>query len=365
MSNKWINIVLFVGLFLVAGACVDQIEFPLELGDERLIVSGQLNNLDETQFVFLSETTSKDREPIFTDGYFTINDLPRPVQGARVSLRSENGQSWDYSPREAGTYALDEFPGTEPGVAYFIHIEVGGRTYTSSPEVMPEVIGSDNISYTFDRGVFDGQPETAFISINSEVTLPEQTGGYYLRWDVEEIFYWNLTFFPNPFNKPPPDCYVFNFVDPERITLLDGDLLNRPGGTSAQTLAERVIDQSFLSRHYFNVRQVSTTRNSYEYRRRVRELVNNTGSVFDSPPAPIKGNLQNEANPNEVVLGYFEVANVAITRIYTTKADVPFFIEEVCTFDPNRPLTDYPRTCLSCSEWENSTGVTPEWWFDQ
>ncbi|MDN3205311.1 DUF4249 family protein [Algoriphagus sediminis] len=363
--NRTIRLLSLLVVFLLFESCVDQIEFPLNLGNERLIVAGQLNDWNETQYVYLSETTSADREPILTDGYFTINDLPRPVRGAQVSVKSSTGQNWSYQEIEPGTYALEGFPGPESGVEYYVEILAKGRVYKSSPEVMPEVIGEDEISYTFDRGELNNQPEIPFISIRSDVTLPEQTGGYFLRWDVEEVYYWNLTFFPNPFNTPPPDCYVFGFADPERITLLNGDLLNRPGGTSSQILAERRIDQSFLSRHYFNVRQISTSQESYEYRRKVRELVNNSGSVFDAPPAPVQGNLRNINDEEEVVLGYFEVAKVDVTRIYTTKADVPFFIEEVCTFDPNRPLSDYPRTCLSCSEFDNSTGETPEWWFDQ
>ncbi|MHA7129891.1 DUF4249 domain-containing protein [Algoriphagus namhaensis] len=357
--------IFFLVLAFCVSSCIDQIEFPLNLGDERLIVSGQLTNLNEPQYVYLSETTSADREPIFTGGYFTINDLPRPVSNASITLVSSEGGAWGYSEREPGTYVLNSFPGVKAGVSYSISISVAGRTYRSEPEMMPQVIGSDEVSYSFDRGVFKDQPETAFISVHTEVTLPEATGGYYLRWDVDEVYYWNLTFFPNPFNKPPPDCYVFGFPDPERITLLNGDLLNRPGGQSSQTVAERVIDQSFLSRHYFNVKQLSISKASYDYWSKVRELVNNTGSVFDAPPAPIRGNLSNVADPGEVVLGYFEVARAKVTRIYTTKADVPFFIEEVCTYAPDRNINSYPRTCLSCSEFKNSTGVTPPWWFDQ
>jgi hypothetical protein len=54
-------------------------------------------------------------------------------------------------------------------------------------------------------------------------------------------------------------------------------------------------------------------------------------------------------------LGYFEVANVNVTRTYTTRAEVPFFIEEVCTYSPTRRLDDCPTTCLRCSELNNST----------
>lgn len=365
-NQGWFRRVLSILLLgLVFSSCVDQIEFPLDLGTQKLIVSGQLNNVQEKQVVYLSETTSKDREPLFTNGFFTINDLPRPVSNARVFVISDENESWEYTENRPGEYELDTWPGAKLGRSYYLEIQVSGSTYRSEPEEFPELIGEDKLSYTFDRGIFGDQPETAFISIQTEVTLPEEVGGYYLRWDVEEIYYWNLTFFPNPFNKAPPDCYVFGFADPERITLLNGDLINRPGGVSTQIVAERLVDQSFLSRHYFNVRQVSTSKAAYDYWRKVRELANNTGSVFDSPPAPIFGNIRNINDDVETVLGYFEVANVKVTRIYTTKADVPFFLEEICEYSPNRPINDYPITCLRCSEFPNSTGVTPEWWFDQ
>lgn len=363
ISKRLGNLLILIVILL--GSCVEKIDFPLNRGVEKLIVSGQINNLDESQFVYLSETTSEDREPLLSGKYFVLNDLPRPVSGALVVLISDRGERWTYRMVNPGKYELAGFSGMEAGVAYHIEIAVEGRSYRSDPEVFTEVIGTDNLSYTFDRGIFQNQPETAFITIQTAVTLPEQVGDYYLRWDVDEAYYWDLTFFPNPFNTGPGDCYVFDFPDPERITLLNGDLLNRPGGISTQIVAERIVDQSFLSRHYFNIRQTSISKTSYDYWRKIRELVNNTGSVFDTPPAPINGNIKNVNNSDEVVLGYFEVANVNVTRIYTTRADVPFFIEEVCTYSPTRRLDDYPITCLRCSEFKNSTTVTPPWWFDQ
>ncbi len=364
LSNwKWLCNLLLLGVIFLS-SCVEKIDFPLNRGVEKLIVAGQVNDLDETQFIYLSETTSRDREPLLSGAYFVINDLPRPVIGANVMLKSSGGRIWTYSMTKPGTYELPYFGGLVAGESYYVEISVEGRVYRSEPELFNSIIGTDKLSYTFDRGVFKNQPETGFISIQTEVTLPEQVGDYYLRWDVDEVYFWDLTFFPNPFNKAPPLCFVYDFPDPERITLLNGDLLNRPGGVSTQVVAERIVDQSFLSRHYFNIRQTSISKPAYEYWRKVRELVNNTGSVFDTPPAPIRGNVNNVNDADEVVLGYIEIANVDVTRIFTTKADVPFFIEEVCTYSPTRRLDDYPKTCLFCSEFKNSSGEYPLWWFD-
>jgi hypothetical protein len=351
-------------MVVLLGSCVEKIDFPLNRGVEKLIVSGQINNLNEPQIIYLSETTSANREPISSGIYFVNNDLPRPLQGANVKVISSDGSQVTFRETKPGQYEFRASLGLMPGANYRVEISFEGRTYTSEAESLNPVIGTDKLSYTFDRGIFKDQPETAFISIITEVQLPEQVGNYYLRWDVDEAYFWDLTFFPNPFNTPPPPCYVFGYPDAERITLLNGDLLNRPSGSSSQVIAKRIVDESFLSSHYFNVRQTSISKNSYDYWRKVRELVNNTGSVFDTPPAPIRGNIRNVNDPDEVVLGYFEVANVKLSRIFTTRADVPFFLPEVCTYSPERRLDDYPKTCLRCSEFKNSTGVTPVWWFD-
>lgn len=368
MTKSKIGVLLLV--FFGIQSCVEKIEFELDRPEkERLIVSGTLTDLDEVQVVFLSETTSNARKPLVADEdkkIFTLNDLPRPITGARVNLvSSEAGVIWTYQERKPGRYELEGFQPPREGLEYYLEIFIGERVYRSRPQRMPETIGSDKLSYTFERARLEDNPEAALISIQSEVTLPDQVGDYYLRWAVDEAYFWDLTFFPNPFNTPPPPCYVFEISDPERITLVNGDLLNKPGGKSTQVVAKRLVDQSFLSRHYFNVRQLSIDKEAFEYWTKVRELVNNTGSVFDTPPAPIRGNLFNANDPEEVVLGYFEVAKAKVSRIYTVRGDVPYFLEEICTYVPGKRATEYKPTCLSCNAFPNSTTQLPDWWFDQ
>ncbi|RIW18740.1 DUF4249 domain-containing protein [Algoriphagus lacus] len=362
-----LRIIGLLAVLLAFNSCVEQITFPLEKPEtERLIVSGTFTDLDEKHTVLLSETTSKARQPLFSGGYFTLDDKPRPVQNAQVYLLApEVNGSWLYREVKPGQYELEGDYAIREGLTYFLEIQVANKTYRSTPQKMPEVIGADDLSFSFERTRLDDNPEAAQVVIRTEATLPEQVGGYYLRWAVDEAYFWDLTFFPNPFNTPPPPCYVFEVSDAERITLVNGDLLNKPGGKSSQILAKRLVDQSFLSRHYFNVRQLSIDKQGYEYWRKVRELVNNTGSVFDTPPAPIRGNLFNVNDPEEVVLGYFEVAKANVTRIYTTRADVPFFLEEICAYIPGKRATEYKPTCLSCNAFPNSTNVMPKWWFDQ
>lgn len=358
----WIALVLL----LCSTACVDQISFPLEKSEsERLIVSGLITNEKGTKRIFLSTTTAANRPPLFVNGYYTQNDAPRPVQNAQITLwRAGQPLLGDpFQEVRPGVYEYELEESLEEGIPYFVQIQVGGKTYRSAAQVMPSILGKDDLSFSFERARIADNPDAAQLILKTELTLPQVTGEYYLRWDVEEAYFWDLTFFPNPFNTPPPNCIVFDFPDPERITLVNGKMLNLPGGKSTQILAQRPVDQSFLSRHFFTVRQLSITKEAFTYWQQIREVVNNSGSVFDSPPAAIRGNVSNVKDPSEVILGFLEVAKAKETRLFTTRGDVPYFLEKVCEYIPGKRADQYLPTCLSCEAFPNSTRVYPDWWF--
>lgn len=356
---------LFFLLLLLVSSCVDQISFPLEKADtERLIVSGLITDAKGTKRIVLSTTTAANRPPLFVNGYYTQNDAPRPVQNAQITLwKAGQPLVGAFQEVRAGVYEYELEESLEVGISYFVEIKIGAKTYRSTPQVMPSISGEDALSYSFERARIADNPDAAQLILKTELTLPQVTGEYYLRWSLEEAYFWDLTFFPNPFNKPPPNCIVFAYPDPERITLVNGKVLNRPGGKSTQVIAQRLVDQSFLSRHYFLVNQLSITKEAYTYWQNVREVVTNSGSVFDSPPAAIRGNVSNLNDSKEVVLGFLEIAKSRETRIFTTRGDVPYYLEKTCEYIPGKRYDQYLPTCLSCSAFPNSTEEYPDWWF--
>ncbi|HCX76263.1 MAG TPA: hypothetical protein DHU93_13635, partial [Algoriphagus sp.] len=101
--------------------------FPLDKGTEKLIVSGQISNLDEDKFVFLSETTSANREPLYSGQYLVLNDLPRPVRGAQVVvIGSDNSQS-RFNEIGPGKYMLGREVKFKSGVEYHLEIIIQGK----------------------------------------------------------------------------------------------------------------------------------------------------------------------------------------------------------------------------------------------
>ena len=62
------------------------------------------------------------------------------------------------------------------------------------------------------------------------------------------------------------------------------------------------------------VQQMSLSANAFRYLKLIEDQSENTGTLADTPPAPIKGNVVNTKNGNEIVLGYFSASSVSEIR---------------------------------------------------
>ena len=190
--------------------------------------------------------------------------------------------------------------------------------------------------------------------------LPSVTGGSYLKWNIDEAFLLSPTDFPDPFGSVPPSCFIVQNADPQRINLFNGEEV-KAASYEGFLVGSRIIDWSFHERHYFTIYQTSLTKEAFEYWRKVNIVANQVGSIFDTPPAEITGNIRNVNQPDEKVLGYFQVINQTFDRFFLLKADVPFPITaSTCTFD-NRNFQDYQTRCLDCLSIRNSSYRRPIW----
>ncbi|MEO0340477.1 MAG: hypothetical protein AAF242_14860 [Bacteroidota bacterium] len=57
--------------------------------------------------------------------------------------------------------------------------------------------------------------------------------------------------------------------------------------------------------------------------RKVVEINQTTGSLFDPIPNEVFGNVRSTSNNNQPVLGYFGVAGVSEKRIFVTREELP------------------------------------------
>ncbi len=335
---------------LLLGGCLTPIEVETENIGGTLVVSGQISPLADQNIVTLGLTAETER-------------LPFPLSGATVRLHEDTGETYEYSesPFVPGEYLLPWYSGI-PGRTYYVEIITpDGQAYQSSPEKMPEVAGALTTHYEFVteqyvdlEGIIS---EELFIKVYTNSELPSTEGSLYLKWNCEEAFLLSPTDFPDPFGSIPPPCYVVQNADPQRVTLIDGKEI---ATTSIDNLlvVSRIIDWTFLEKHFFSIYQSSLTMEAYEYWRKVNVLANQVGSIFDTPPAEIIGNVHNPANPEERVLGYFQATNQTVHRFDVYHHDLPYPLNvTTCTYSGGR--FDYPGRCFDCTSIRNSSFRRP------
>jgi len=244
------------------------------------------------------------------------------------------------------------------------HIEVAlsnGQIYQSEPEIVPELVKGDSIFFELSL-----QEEATPISVVRRPTLEvfiatslPADKPIWLKWDIQ-----NRYSFPEvscgPFSVPAI-CYASVDIFKEEVLLLNGSNLSLDYLPKFK-VAEKQLpnrDDEFRGRNYFLVNQQSITKSAYEYWRNINLVANQTGSIFDAPPAAVQGNLYNVNDPTETVLGYFEVSSVDSLRGFVTAASIARFHR--FTFNACADLRAN-RACCRCEVIENSTMERPDWW---
>ncbi|MEM6321209.1 MAG: DUF4249 domain-containing protein [Bacteroidota bacterium] len=361
MARTELKYVIFFSVLLLGSlcqsSCVDSINLTLEDTQEFLVVDGDFSTSGRPHQLSLYYAT----------GQRTV--ARRPVEGATVTLVGESGEQEDYVELGNGMYELQ---GTEiqgqTGKSYQLTFQLSdGQSYESVPDVMPTKIDGDSIF--FDYTFFEEVNPTGVIrrpQIEAYVATPLPAGNqdYWMKWEVTTFYS-----FPEadcgPFHVPII-CYFASSLDQQNVNLLSGDEIVTDY-LPRWKVAEKLIpasDMEFRGRHYFLVNQQSITQAAHEYWRRINLIANQTGSIFDAPPAAVPGNIRSLDNPDEVVLGFFELANTDSLRNFVTEggfSEFYKFTNNVCA-DLSNPFANNNRFCCACQRLENATTQRPSWW---
>ncbi|MBN8575761.1 MAG: DUF4249 family protein [Cytophagales bacterium] len=326
-------------------------EIPVEGNLGTLVISGQISTVEGRTLIQIGRT-APDR-------------LPYAVRGSTVLLIDHLENQIAMIEYDSGIYRLPGFQGV-PGSLYHVEIILStGAVYRSQPEMIPIENLPLELSYTFgeDQAVnADGATiRQKFISIYASTSL-NNLKNIRIGYIVNETFMVSPTDFPDPFGSIPPPCFIDQKAEPNRIAQVS--TRNITGSKIENILiCKRNIDWTFLEKHYFTAYQTLLSEESFQYWSRVNTLANQTGSIFDTPPAQIRGNIQNLASPEETIWGYVQSVNETTERFVLYPYDFPFpifFSNENCTYNPNR-TEQYSQYCLNCLTMKNSTLQRPDW----
>ena len=350
INRTFFKIFLPIALYFSASACVEPFIPELTTTSERLTVEALITNDPGPYKVILSLS-----EP------YSSPDNNLPIETAQVSVKDQQGALFAFTHDNRGVYYSDSASfKAKTGQIYTLFIRWNGKEYQSTPELLKEAPGIDTaytryVEKTLLNGITKGEFEV-FLSTKD----PVGKGDFY-KWDHAHI---NKTdFCAFTYDGETRVRYRFpccspcwnvvkkrGLIDISADTYFDGNTVNRVITT---------IPYDDDTPYFMVFDQYAISKNTYTFWKSVRTQVNNTGGIFDNPPATIPSNIYNTKDTTELVLGVFSAAGHKSRGFYLKRNTAPT--------NPYRSTpTEYKdeRVCRPCEESFKMTAKKPIGWID-
>lgn len=339
-TSRWASILAFLLLF----GCSQVIDLDVDQTGGTVVIYGRITDGTMGNVIYVSRTAAGGGQPEF-------------LSGAEVKVVSEDGDEIEFVEgwREPGIYRMmGNEPFAQVGKSYHMEVQVLGRQYFTSPQEMLPVLGKDTVSWELIKEEDISDTGTSVVrdvvKIYGETSFRELPDEFYVRWGVEETYTILGMVLPRSWfpRYTPEQCYVINNLSEQEAFLLNGTEI-RSMELGKRLFATRPIDRSFAVKHYFNIIQSAINKETYDYWSRVNSLTTREGSIFDTPPAPIPGNIRSE-DSDEQVFGFFEVADIDTARMFMTNNDIRVFWDDPCERNGEEwlPLFTVPIECVLC-----------------
>ena len=294
------KLLILIGLIILGiSSCIEPIAIDVSDEPQTLVVDGLITTEPGPYSVRIS----------YSKGYEDFSN--RPLAGAEVTINDSEGNQEMLAETAPGLYRTspDGLRG-KIGNSYFVTIETpDGKTYESLPETIFPTVAIDSIHYELKTETeFIGQfseRERSYFQIYVDVKDPQGVRNFY-RWETTRVM--QFTSRAAEGGPPPPCCFrCFLFYYDSEIALATDE--RQDGQTIAFIPIERV-GNGFSNLFSVRVKQYSLTPRAYEFWENLYEQRNSVGSIFDPPPAVIRGNIVNTSDDQELVLGYFGASDM-------------------------------------------------------
>lgn len=331
VKDKTRNIVLHLFLLcLFLNSCTEPYALQTNSYEEALVVEATITNELKNQEIKISKTFRlEENDPVFESG-------------ATVSVEDNAGNMYEFKEKEEMYVSTKPFQAI-PEREYNLNITTkDGKTYTSKKEILTPITKIENVStnvITKDNvnGVqisvssFDPSGKSKFYRFEYEETYriitPRQRQEIGVLNESRDSWY----LIPN---KPNVDtCYSSNKSMDIHLTNTLGLVEDR-----VDYPIRFISDQDPIIRNRYSilVRQYTQNTEAYTYYQTLKKTAGSDNLLSQIQPGFFYGNIKCINNPNEKVIGYFEVSSVSEKRLFFDFKDLfpnndtpPFFYD--CT----------------------------------
>lgn len=308
-------------LVLLLAQCKQEYDPQIEAKTTGLlVVEGFINSGVGATTIHLSRSSSLE-DTVF-----------KPEFSAQVNVEGEDGSSFILFGSGNGEYTNAQLTLNDV-VNYRLRIKTAdGKEYVSDYTPVKYTPPIDSITW---------QRENDGLRLYANAHDPQNASKYY-QWKYEETWeihsaYWSsLTYAIDPVTGSPiavqfkyPDHHDDTTIYQCWNTVLSSSIIL--GSTEKLT-----SDVVFLPVHYIephseklsilysiNLRQYAISHDEYLFLQKMKKNTEQLGTIFDPQPSEISGNIHCLTDPNETVVGFVEVSQEQVHRIFISASQVP------------------------------------------
>ena len=375
LKNK--SFILLLSICLMFYACVEP--FSLEKQQERkiLTVDATINDLSGEQSIKIIDSYSGN------DSFYEI-----PVTNAKVEIIVNNTERVVLTERGKGVYVLPISFHTRVGDTYKLAFQKDdGTKYESAEE---RQTSASEITQIYDEFRLDGietplgfnPAHYVYIDTNDPA---DQKNNYMWTWKLWERQNICATciggrFFLTP---APARCkaetaysdvsydYTCNGACWDMFYNKDLNVFTDVFSNGKPILGRLVgkIPYYASSGALIEIKQQSISAEAYRYLKLLADQVQNNGSLVDTPPAAIIGNVKNISNQDEAVAGFFMVTSVRSKRYWISRENAKGLaapiglVDHPIVYEPSQSDTSRPPLA-PCNESNTRTTSRPEGWIN-
>jgi len=336
MQNKSIyKNIIFILIGLLLNQCVEPIDIDTTILEDAMVIEATITNEYKFQKIRLTRSFN------FTD------DSPGNETNANVTIIDDLNETYPFREESPGNYISTSKFMAEPNKKYQLQITTSnGKVYNSQISELPNTTSIDNLFVTSKTDNL-GNKKISILVDSYDATSSSK----YYRYEYEETYKiiapkWNSL--DMVADMLPP--YQISFVKKteEQQVCYQTELSNSIIQTETNDLSEdRVskfevrsipINNPIIAHRYsILVKQYVQSLASYTYYKTLNKQSSNENLFSSNQPGFIRGNVFSIDNPNELVIGYFEITSVSSKRLFFNFKDIY----------PEEPLPPYFSGCNS------------------
>jgi len=338
-SVRYLTFIIMLSSSLAG--CVEPFSVKFETAKEYIVVDGVITDMEGPQYIRLSKTNpdASNESSEFSQTIWTTGASTLPLTKAKVSVIVNESATFMLTETDPGVYQLPVSLKGKVGNAYQLQFETEtGQRYQSSSETMLPVA---SVKSAYD--VFNPKGLPNYSAYYRDFT---PSNDIYVNFDdpagQQNFYRWQWTLWET--QKNCATCSQGKYYLFQGENGIDGDCFkdltlkyNNIYDYSCEDLCWDIFyssDITIFSDIYTNgqsqkdklvaqipllqanpclvsLQQNSLTPGAYRFLKLIQDQAVNAGTLADTPPAPIQGNVLNTSNKDELIIGFFTASSVA------------------------------------------------------